>query len=203
MTGHLWFLAGEIWATVWYWTNNCDSFCSCLVIGCLIVSIYSENNNLQTQAANNSDSDEEDIQVSVAVWNTSTFRYLLYYSWSRGFVFQWTDDETTTTVTVRLIPLIQSKPSWSNIFVQVLNCGYLPQAPEFPEFNVKVQEAINVLGGCVFPKLNWSAPRVRKFYSQLHFIHMNLLYSQYSSYFCLPLRMLTGLPWTVPCSVRV
>uniref|UniRef100_A0A671SIE6 Translation initiation factor eIF2 assembly protein n=1 Tax=Sinocyclocheilus anshuiensis TaxID=1608454 RepID=A0A671SIE6_9TELE len=43
----------------------------------------------------------------------------------------WTDDETTTAVT----------------------------APEFPEFNIKVQEAINVLGGCVFPKLNWSAPR--------------------------------------------
>ncbi|XP_014008645.1 cell division cycle protein 123 homolog isoform X1 [Salmo salar] len=44
---------------------------------------------------------------------------------------QWSDDETTTTVT----------------------------APEFPEFNSKVLEAINTLGGCVFPKLNWSAPR--------------------------------------------
>uniref|UniRef100_A0A3B1KI98 Translation initiation factor eIF2 assembly protein n=1 Tax=Astyanax mexicanus TaxID=7994 RepID=A0A3B1KI98_ASTMX len=33
------------------------------------------------------------------------------------------------------------------------------QAPEFPEFTSKVQEAINALGGCVFPKLNWSAPR--------------------------------------------
>ncbi|XP_030635427.1 translation initiation factor eIF2 assembly protein [Chanos chanos] len=44
---------------------------------------------------------------------------------------QWSDDETTTTVT----------------------------APEFPEFNSKVQEAINALGGRVFPKLNWSAPR--------------------------------------------
>uniref|UniRef100_A0A4W5QA99 Translation initiation factor eIF2 assembly protein n=1 Tax=Hucho hucho TaxID=62062 RepID=A0A4W5QA99_9TELE len=43
----------------------------------------------------------------------------------------WSDDETTTTVT----------------------------APEFPEFNSKVLEAINSLGGCVFPKLNWSAPR--------------------------------------------
>uniref|UniRef100_A0A671SJV3 Translation initiation factor eIF2 assembly protein n=1 Tax=Sinocyclocheilus anshuiensis TaxID=1608454 RepID=A0A671SJV3_9TELE len=41
----------------------------------------------------------------------------------------------------------------------VLNCVNLLQAPEFPEFNIKVQEAINVLGGCVFPKLNWSAPR--------------------------------------------
>ncbi|XP_053107322.1 cell division cycle protein 123 homolog isoform X4 [Hemicordylus capensis] len=33
------------------------------------------------------------------------------------------------------------------------------QAPEFPEFALKVQEAISSLGGSVFPKLNWSAPR--------------------------------------------
>uniref|UniRef100_A0A3Q3J7I3 Translation initiation factor eIF2 assembly protein n=1 Tax=Monopterus albus TaxID=43700 RepID=A0A3Q3J7I3_MONAL len=33
------------------------------------------------------------------------------------------------------------------------------QAPEFPEFTSKVLEAINALGGHVFPKLNWSAPR--------------------------------------------
>ncbi|KAI7791947.1 cell division cycle protein 123 homolog [Triplophysa rosa] len=71
--------------------------------GTLVVSC-SENDNQHTQI-NNTDSDEDDIQ--------------------------WTDDETTTTVT----------------------------APEFPEFNIKVQEAINVLRGCVFPKLNWSAPR--------------------------------------------
>uniref|UniRef100_A0A8C9ZH41 Translation initiation factor eIF2 assembly protein n=1 Tax=Sander lucioperca TaxID=283035 RepID=A0A8C9ZH41_SANLU len=45
--------------------------------------------------------------------------------------YEWSDDETTTTVT----------------------------APEFPEFTSKVQEAINALGGRVFPKLNWSAPR--------------------------------------------
>uniref|UniRef100_A0A8C5EVE1 Translation initiation factor eIF2 assembly protein n=1 Tax=Gouania willdenowi TaxID=441366 RepID=A0A8C5EVE1_GOUWI len=32
-------------------------------------------------------------------------------------------------------------------------------APEFPEFTSKVLEAINVLGGRVFPKLNWSAPQ--------------------------------------------
>uniref|UniRef100_A0A674MEZ3 Translation initiation factor eIF2 assembly protein n=1 Tax=Takifugu rubripes TaxID=31033 RepID=A0A674MEZ3_TAKRU len=44
---------------------------------------------------------------------------------------QWSDDETTTTVT----------------------------APEFPEFSSHVLEAINALGGSVFPKLNWSAPR--------------------------------------------
>lgn len=35
------------------------------------------------------------------------------------------------------------------------------QAPEFPEFTSKVLEAINSLGGRVFPKLNWSAPRVK------------------------------------------
>lgn len=44
---------------------------------------------------------------------------------------QWSDDENTATLT----------------------------APEFPEFNTTVQEAINSLGGSVFPKLNWSAPR--------------------------------------------
>ncbi|XP_023654805.1 translation initiation factor eIF2 assembly protein [Paramormyrops kingsleyae] len=44
---------------------------------------------------------------------------------------QWSDDETTTIVT----------------------------APEFPEFSSRVQEAINTLGGSVFPKLNWSAPQ--------------------------------------------
>lgn len=71
--------------------------------GTLVVSC-SENNTQHTEA-NHSDSDEDDIQ--------------------------WTDDETTTTVT----------------------------APEFPEFSIKVQEAINALGGRVFPKLNWSAPR--------------------------------------------
>lgn len=173
MTGHLWFLAGENW----YWTNNWNSFCSCRVIGCIIVSLYSENNNLQTQA-NNSDSDEEDIQVCVWLCEIQAHLDISYttqpVSWSRAFVFQWTDDETTTTVTVRLIPLSQSKLSWSDIVVQVLNCVYLPQAPEFPEFNVKVQEAINVLGGCVFPKLNWSAPRVSRFYSQLYLIHVNV-----------------------------
>uniref|UniRef100_A0A8C5W928 Translation initiation factor eIF2 assembly protein n=1 Tax=Leptobrachium leishanense TaxID=445787 RepID=A0A8C5W928_9ANUR len=44
---------------------------------------------------------------------------------------QWSDDENTATLT----------------------------APEFPEFAIKVQEAINSLGGSVFPKLNWSSPR--------------------------------------------
>uniref|UniRef100_A0A8C6YS83 Translation initiation factor eIF2 assembly protein n=1 Tax=Nothoprocta perdicaria TaxID=30464 RepID=A0A8C6YS83_NOTPE len=43
----------------------------------------------------------------------------------------WSDDENTTTL----------------------------KAPEFPEFAAKVQEAISSLGGSVFPKLNWSAPR--------------------------------------------
>ncbi|XP_075782130.1 translation initiation factor eIF2 assembly protein isoform X2 [Pelodiscus sinensis] len=44
---------------------------------------------------------------------------------------QWSDDENTTTLT----------------------------APEFPEFALKVQETITSLGGSIFPKLNWSAPR--------------------------------------------
>ncbi|KAH0616438.1 hypothetical protein JD844_027531 [Phrynosoma platyrhinos] len=44
---------------------------------------------------------------------------------------QWSDDENTTTL----------------------------MAPEFPEFALKVEEAISSLGGSVFPKLNWSAPR--------------------------------------------
>ena len=34
------------------------------------------------------------------------------------------------------------------------------QAPEFPEFDAEVKKAIQKLGGKVFPKLNWSAPRV-------------------------------------------
>ncbi|XP_007504021.1 cell division cycle protein 123 homolog isoform X2 [Monodelphis domestica] len=50
---------------------------------------------------------------------------------NEGEEIQWSDDENTTTLT----------------------------APEFPEFAIKVQEAINSLGGSVFPKLNWSAPR--------------------------------------------
>ncbi|KAF7658341.1 hypothetical protein LDENG_00013950 [Lucifuga dentata] len=44
---------------------------------------------------------------------------------------QWSDDETTSTAT----------------------------APEFPEFTSTVLETINALGGRVFPKLNWSAPK--------------------------------------------
>ncbi|KAF0029461.1 hypothetical protein F2P81_018566 [Scophthalmus maximus] len=64
-----------------------------------------DHNTQQTQTNNNDSDAEEDIQ--------------------------WSDDETTTTVT----------------------------APEFPEFTSKVLEAINSLGGRIFPKLNWSAPR--------------------------------------------
>jgi len=33
------------------------------------------------------------------------------------------------------------------------------ELPSFPEFNAKLKEAISRLGGTVFPKLNWSAPR--------------------------------------------
>ncbi|XP_029016312.1 cell division cycle protein 123 homolog isoform X2 [Betta splendens] len=72
--------------------------------GTLVVS-GSDHNTEQTHTNNRDPESEEDIQ--------------------------WSDDETTTTVT----------------------------APEFPEFTSKVLEAINSLGGRVFPKLNWSAPR--------------------------------------------
>ncbi|XP_075868254.1 translation initiation factor eIF2 assembly protein isoform X3 [Nelusetta ayraudi] len=68
-------------------------------------TIKSEHNTQQTHSNNINSDAEEDIQ--------------------------WSDDETTNTVT----------------------------APEFPEFTSKVLEAINALGGSVFPKLNWSAPR--------------------------------------------
>ncbi|XP_010244521.1 PREDICTED: cell division cycle protein 123 homolog [Nelumbo nucifera] len=34
-----------------------------------------------------------------------------------------------------------------------------PPAPSFPEFELKVKESISALGGVVFPKLNWSAPK--------------------------------------------
>lgn len=44
----------------------------------------------------------------------------------------------------------------------LMRCPYLHQAPEFPEFTSEVLEAINSLGGGVFPKLNWSAPRVKR-----------------------------------------
>ena len=36
----------------------------------------------------------------------------------------------------------------------------LLQAPDFSEFNIKIEEAISRLGGEVFPKLNWSSPKV-------------------------------------------
>ncbi|CAL8405357.1 unnamed protein product [Arctogadus glacialis] len=72
--------------------------------GTLVVS--GSDHNTEQRHTNNSDSDEEED-------------------------IQWSDDETTATVT----------------------------APEFPEFTSKVLEAINALGGRVFPKLNWSAPR--------------------------------------------
>lgn len=34
-----------------------------------------------------------------------------------------------------------------------------PQPPSFPELELKVKESIETLGGAVFPKLNWSAPK--------------------------------------------
>ncbi|KAB0406339.1 hypothetical protein E2I00_009096 [Balaenoptera physalus] len=82
---------------------------------------------------------------------------------------QWSDDENTATLT----PFGETS---KNLFLQmerllalkykcylIIDFIYLSSeiliAPEFPEFTTKVQEAINSLGGSVFPKLNWSAPR--------------------------------------------
>ncbi|KAJ4848941.1 hypothetical protein Tsubulata_034177 [Turnera subulata] len=34
-----------------------------------------------------------------------------------------------------------------------------PSPPSFPELELQIKESINALGGAVFPKLNWSAPK--------------------------------------------
>ncbi|KAF7246701.1 hypothetical protein EYD10_07390 [Varanus komodoensis] len=66
---------------------------------------------------------------------------------------QWSDDENTTTLT--------GKDMIQNMFEIFSSSGINTnnKAPEFPEFALKVEEAISSLGGSVFPKLNWSAPR--------------------------------------------
>lgn len=59
---------------------------------------------------------------------------------------------------------------------KILNCGlfmimlvYIAQffmlfkAPSFPEFETLLKNTIKRLGGQVFPKLNWSAPKVSLF----------------------------------------
>ncbi|KAF5928692.1 hypothetical protein HPG69_008480 [Diceros bicornis minor] len=60
-------------------------------------------------------------------------------------------------------------------------------APEFPEFTTKVQEAINSLGGSVFPKLNWSAPRLfsatEKFFSIEKYVPLSFVYCACYLYF--------------------
>lgn len=140
---------------------------------------------------------------------------------------QWSDDETTTVVTVSVtpafttwtvcferfynakstilrklplkhlsIPHLQSLLWLFPTFHTLLDCSlvfptypatayiwksflyYFLQAPEFPEFCSEVQEAINSLGGCVFPKLNWSAPRVSWTLasSRVHVTNKNNLY---------------------------
>uniref|UniRef100_A0A8C9VAA5 Translation initiation factor eIF2 assembly protein n=1 Tax=Scleropages formosus TaxID=113540 RepID=A0A8C9VAA5_SCLFO len=64
-------------------------------------------------------------------------------------------DDGTLVVSGRWVPYMSTKaPQWSDDETTAI-----VTAPEFPEFNAKVQEAINALGGSVFPKLNWSAPR--------------------------------------------
>jgi len=126
--------------------------------------------------------------MCVAEWNISTFRYLLYNSASFliscfCFPVDWRWNYNNSYGASHSSQPVKAELIWYSC--AGTNCN-LPQAPEFPEFNVKVQEAINVLGGCVFPKLNWSAPRVSRFDSQLFIIHMNVQYSHFSISFCLP-----------------
>lgn len=54
----------------------------------------------------------------------------------------------------------QREPGLAQALPHLNAMSLSPQAPDFPEFEARVQEAINSLGGNVFPKLNWSAPRV-------------------------------------------
>ncbi|XP_037682445.1 cell division cycle protein 123 homolog, partial [Choloepus didactylus] len=61
-------------------------------------------------------------------------------------------DDGTLVVSGREDPPARSQPDSDDDTEEI-------QAPEFPEFTTKVQEAINSPGGSVFPKLNWSAPR--------------------------------------------
>ncbi|RLW01930.1 hypothetical protein DV515_00007580 [Chloebia gouldiae] len=68
---------------------------------------------------------------------------------------QWSDDENTTTL--KYLEDGYTSPTNGLKFIFLLM--FFVQAPEFPEFTAKVQEAISSLGGSVFPKLNWSAPR--------------------------------------------
>uniref|UniRef100_A0AAY4EX87 Translation initiation factor eIF2 assembly protein n=1 Tax=Denticeps clupeoides TaxID=299321 RepID=A0AAY4EX87_9TELE len=65
------------------------------------------------------------------VFQSQPRRPIIDYCKHGKMMLCWSDDESTATVT----------------------------APEFPEFNAKVLEAINALDGHVFPKLNWSSPR--------------------------------------------
>ena len=37
---------------------------------------------------------------------------------------------------------------------------FIMQAPDFPEFENLLKTSIRRLGGKVFPKLNWSSPKV-------------------------------------------
>uniref|UniRef100_A0A452FL44 Translation initiation factor eIF2 assembly protein n=1 Tax=Capra hircus TaxID=9925 RepID=A0A452FL44_CAPHI len=72
-------------------------------------------------------------------------------------------DDGTLVVSGREDPPARSQPDSDDeaeeIQVGSKYYGASLVAPEFPEFTTKVQEAINSLGGSVFPKLNWSAPR--------------------------------------------
>ena len=51
----------------------------------------------------------------------------------------------------------------TNILMQ-----FLFQEPSFPDFDSAIKKAIKMLGGKVFPKLNWSSPKVKFGYISLY-----------------------------------
>lgn len=46
------------------------------------------------------------------------------------------------------------------MFIFVIDSHYIKKTPHFPEIEKAIKEAVNEFEGALFPKLNWSAPRV-------------------------------------------
>lgn len=46
------------------------------------------------------------------------------------------------------------------MFIFVIDSHYIKKTPHFPEIENAIKEAVNEFEGALFPKLNWSAPRV-------------------------------------------
>ena len=58
------------------------------------------------------------------------------------------------------------------------------QPPNFPEFESALKTSIKKLGGKVFPKLNWSSPKVIKIHSA-HTFSIPFIYKKtLSKHFC-------------------